>query len=103
MILGEGPAMFVLEPLEAARARGARVHAEIVGFGMSADACHITQPSADGAARAMRAALRDAGVQPECVGYINAHGTATPANDPAAVAAIRSVIGGHAEKLAVSS
>jgi nodulation protein E len=103
MILGEGAAMFVLEPLDAALARGARVHAEIVGFGMSADACHITQPSSDGAARAMRAALRDAKLAPEQVGYVNAHGTATPANDPAEIAAIRSVFGAHAEKLAVSS
>jgi nodulation protein E len=77
MILGEGGAMFVLEPLEAAQARGARVHAELVGFGMSADACHITQPSIDGAARAMRAALRSAKLAPEQIGYINAHGTAT--------------------------
>jgi nodulation protein E len=103
MILGEGAAMLVLEPLEAARARGARIHAEMVGFGMSADACHITQPSAEGAARAMRAALRDAGLAPEQIGYINAHGTATPANDPTEVAAIRSVFGGHAERLAISS
>ncbi len=103
MILGEGAAMFVLEPLDAALARGARVHAEIAGFGMSADACHITQPSADGAARAMRAALRDAQIAPEQIGYINAHGTATPANDPAEVAAIRSVFGAHSDRLAVSS
>jgi nodulation protein E len=103
MILGEGAGMLVLEPLEAARARGARIHAEIVGFGMSADACHITQPSAEGAARAMRAALRDAGLAPEQIGYINAHGTATPANDPTEVAAIRAVFGGHAERLAISS
>src|ERR1051326_8925708 len=82
MILGEGAAMFVIEPLEAARARGAHVLAEIVGFGMSADACHITQPSIDGAARAMKAAMRDAALAPEQIGYINAHGTATPANDP---------------------
>jgi nodulation protein E len=103
MILGEGSAMLVLEPLEAALARGAHVHAEIVGFGMSADACHITQPSSEGAARAMRAALRDAHLAPEAVGYINAHGTATPANDPAEVAAIRAVFGEHAGKLAISS
>jgi len=103
MILGEGAAMFILEPLEAARARGARIHAEIVGFGMSADACHITQPSSEGAARAMRAALKDASLAPEQIGYINAHGTATPANDPCEVAAIRAVFGPHAARLAVSS
>src|SRR5450631_878794 len=103
MILGEGGAMLVLEPFEAAQARGARIHAEIVGFGMSADACHITQPSAEGAARAMRAALRDAAIQPEQVAYINAHGTATAANDPTETAAIRSVFGAHANKLAISS
>src|SRR5271157_3421773 len=103
MILGEGAGMLVLEPLEAARARGARIHAELVGFGMSADAGHITQPSAEGAARAMRAALRDGGLAPEQIGYINAHGTATPANDPTEVAAIRAVFGAHAERLAISS
>jgi nodulation protein E len=103
MILGEGGAMLVLEPLEAARARGARIHAEIVGFGMSSDACHITQPSSEGAARAMRAALRDAGLDPARIGYINAHGTATLANDPTEVAAIRFVFGPHAERLAISS
>src|SRR6478672_754342 len=101
MILGEGAAMMVLEPLDAARARGAKIYAEIVGLGMSADAGHITQPSADGAARAMRAAMRDAGIAPEQIGYINAHGTATQANDPTEVAAIRSVFGPHAGKLAV--
>jgi nodulation protein E len=103
MVLGEGAGMLVLEPLEAARARGARVYAEIVGLGMSADAAHITQPSAGGAARAMRAALRDGGVAPEAIGYINAHGTATQANDPTEIAAIRSVFGAHAGKLAISS
>jgi nodulation protein E len=103
MILGEGGAMLVLEPLEAALARGARIHAEIVGFGMSADAGHITQPSAEGAARAMRAALRDSGVAPEQIGYINAHGTATQANDPTETAAIRAVFGCHAGRLAISS
>jgi nodulation protein E len=103
MILGEGAAMLVLEPLEAARARGARIHAEILGFGMSSDACHITQPSAEGGARALRAVLRDAALAPEQIGYINAHGTGTLANDPAEVAAIRAVFGAHADKLAVSS
>jgi nodulation protein E len=103
MVLGEGAAMLVLEPLEAALARGATVHAEIVGFGMSSDACHITQPSADGAAKAMRAALRDAGVAPEAIGYVNAHGTGTLANDATETAALHAVFGAHAGKLAVSS
>src|SRR5215471_7345206 len=103
MILGEGAAMFVIEPLEAALARGARVHAEIVGFGMSADACHITQPSSEGAARAMRAALRDAKLEPQQIGYINAHGTGTAANDISETAAIRAVFGAHADSLPVSS
>ena len=103
MILGEGAAMLVLEPLEAAGARGARIHAEIVGFGMSADAGHITQPSAGGAARAMRAALRDAALAPQQIAYINAHGTGTPANDSTETAAIREVFGAHAGRLAVSS
>jgi nodulation protein E len=84
MILGEGAAMLVLEPLDRARARGAHIWGEIVGFGM---------PSSKGAARAMRSALADAGVSPEQVGYINAHGTGTTANDPAEVAAIRDVFG----------
>jgi nodulation protein E len=103
MILGEGGAMLVLEPLEAALARGVRIHAEIVGFGMSSDACHITQPSSEGAARAMRAALRDGGLQPEQVGYVNAHGTGTAANDSSEAAAIRAVFGGQVDRLAVSS
>ena len=103
MVLGEGAGMLVLEPLEAARARGARIYAEIAGFGMSADACHITQPSAEGAARSMRAALRDAEIAPEAIGYINAHGTGTPANDSTETTAIRDVFGTHADRLAVSS
>lgn len=103
MILGEGAGMFVLEPLEAARARGARIHAEIVGFGMSADASHITQPSAEGAARAMRAALRDAALSPEQIGYINAHGTGTLANDISESAAIHAIFGSRVKDLPVSS
>ena len=103
LILGEGGAMLVLEPLEAARARGAKIYGEITGFGMSSDAYHITQPSPDGAARAMRAALRDAAVQREEIGYINAHGTATQANDATETAAIRQMFGPHADRLAVSS
>lgn len=103
LVLGEGGAMLVLEPLESARARGARIYGEMVGFGMSSDAYHITQPSSDGAARAMRAALSDAGVDREDIGYINAHGTATPANDATETEAIRKVFGAHADRLAVSS
>lgn len=103
MILGEGGAMLILEPLERALARGARIYAEIVGFGMSADASHVTQPSAEGAARAIRGALRDANIHPTQVGYINAHGTATQVNDPTETAAIRAVFGAHAGRLAVSS
>lgn len=103
LILGEGAAMLVLEPLEAALARGARPIAEIVGFGMSADASHITQPMATGAARAMRLAIRDSGLAPEQFGYINAHGTATEANDRIETAAIRCTFGEHADQLAISS
>jgi len=93
LILGEGAAMLVLEPLEAARARGATIWAEIAGFGMSSDAHHITQPSAVGAGRAIRAALADAGIGAEAVGYINAHGTGTQANDVTETEAIRGVFG----------
>ena len=103
LILGEGAAMLVLEPLDAARARGVPILGEIAGFGMSSDAFHITQPSPDGAARAMRAALSDAGFAPESIGYINAHGTATVANDATETAAIRQVFGAQADRLAVSS
>jgi len=103
MILGEGAAMLVLEPYEAARARGARIHGELVGFGMSSDAHHITQPSAEGAALALSAALRDADLPPESIRYINAHGTGTPGNDSTETRAIRQVFGGHAERLPVSS
>ena len=103
MILGEGGAMLVLEPLEAAEARGARVYAEISGFGMSADAHHVTQPTVDGPVRAMRAALCDAGLAPEQIGYVNAHGTGTRGNDTAEARAIREVFGLRAASPAVSS
>jgi nodulation protein E len=103
MVLGEGGAVAVLETEERARARGARIYGEIAGFGMSSDAAHITQPSETGAARAMEAALRDAGVSREAVGYVNAHGTGTTANDVTETQAIRRVFGGHADRLAVSS
>ena len=103
MILGEGGAMLVLETLEGAKARGAKIYAEIVGFGMSSDAHHLTQPSMEGPARAMRGALCDAGIAPEQVCYFNAHGTATPANDPTEAGAIHMVFGEHALRMGVSS
>ncbi len=103
MILGEGGAMLVLEPLDKALARAAKVYCEVTGFGMSADARHITQPSVDGPARAMRMALRDAGAAPETVDYVNAHGTGTEANDSTETTAIRQIFGEHADRLAVSS
>ncbi len=103
LVLGEGGAMLVLEPLDAALARGAKPLAEIVGFGMSSDATHITLPAPEGAARAMRKAIADAGLAPEQIGYINAHGTATEANDRTETAAIRLVFGDRADRLAVSS
>jgi nodulation protein E len=103
MILGEGGAMMILEPLGAAQARGARIYAEICGMGMTSDAHHLTQPTVDGPARAMQGALREAGMTPEQVGYINAHGTGTAGNDPVETKAIREVFGAHADQLAVSS
>ncbi len=103
LIFGEGAAILVLEPLEIARARGAHIWGEIAGFGMSADAHHIIKPNAAGAARAIRAAITDAGATPDAIGYVNAHGTGTLANDPVEIAALREVFGAHAEKLLVSS
>jgi nodulation protein E len=103
MILGEGGAMMILEPFEAAKARSAKIYAEICGLGMTSDAFHLTQPAVEGPSRAIRAALAEAGLALEEVGYINAHGTGTPGNDPVETRAIRAVFGAHADKLAVSS
>jgi 3-oxoacyl-[acyl-carrier-protein] synthase II len=102
---GEGGGILVLEDLESAKERGAPILAEIIGFGMSADAYHITAPpeGGEGAALAMKRALRSARVAPEEVGYVNAHGTSTPVGDVAETRAIRAIFGTHAERLAVSS
>ena len=104
-VLGEGAAVLVLETLEHARDRGAPILAEIVGYGLTADAYHITQPAEDGegGARAMAMALRKAGLAPTEVDYINAHGTSTPLNDRTETQAIKAVFGEHAYRLAVSS
>ena len=103
MILGEGGAVLILEPLDRAIARGATVLAEICGFGMSADAHHLTQPSSAGAAAAMRMALEDAGLHPHEIGYVNAHGTGTPANDAAESRALTLALGEHGRSVPVSS
>jgi 3-oxoacyl-[acyl-carrier-protein] synthase II len=104
-VIGEGGAVLVLEELENARRRDARIYAEVLGQAASADAYHIAQPDAEGTgpARAMRWALQDAGVAPQAVGYINAHGSGTPQNDVAETAAIKRVFGEHAYRLAVNS
>ena len=104
-VLGEGCGVLILEELEHAKARGATIYAEMVGYGATCDAYHITAPAegGEGAVRAIRLALKDGGVDPSEVSYINAHGTSTPANDANETAAIKTVLGDHAYKIAVSS
>ncbi len=104
-ILGEGAGILILEELEHARARGAHIYGEICGYGMTCDAYHLTAPNpeGDGAARAMLNAIADAGITPEDIDYINAHGTSTPVNDLMETKAIKQAFGAHAYKLKVSS
>ncbi|AKU91242.1 beta-ketoacyl-ACP synthase II [Vulgatibacter incomptus] len=102
-VQGEGAGVLVIEELEHAKARGAQIICELVGYATTADAHHITAPSPDGAPRCIQLCLNDAGLRPEEVGYINAHGTSTPLNDANETAAIKTVFGEHAYKLAVSS
>jgi 3-oxoacyl-[acyl-carrier-protein] synthase II len=104
-VCGEGAGLVILESLDHARARDARIYAEIVGYGLTSDAHHLTapDPEGDGAARAMAGALRDGGLEASAVGYINAHGTSTPYNDKFETLAIKRVFGDHARRLAVSS
>jgi 3-oxoacyl-[acyl-carrier-protein] synthase II len=104
-VIGEGSGMLVLEELGGALRRGATIYAELVGYGLSGDAYHLTgqPPDAHGAVRSMRMALRKAGVQPEAIDYINAHGTSTPINDPTETLAVKTVFGDHARALVMSS
>lgn len=104
-IMGEGAGVVILEELDRARARGSRIYCELVGYGMSADAHHMTAPCEDGAGavRVMRNAIRSAGIEPSAVHYVNAHGTSTPHNDRIETLAIKTCFGGHASSLAISS
>jgi 3-oxoacyl-[acyl-carrier-protein] synthase II len=104
-VMGEGAGILILEQMEHALQRGARIYAEIIGYGMTCDAYHITSPipGGIGAARAIQLALKDGNLQPEMVDYINAHGTSTQANDVTETAAIKKALGEHAYKIAISS
>lgn len=102
-VLGEGAGILIIEDYEFAKSRGAEIYCELAGYGYSADAHHITQPSADGPDRAMKMTLRDAGVNPEEVDYINTHGTSTPAGDINELKAIKVAFGDHARKVSISS
>jgi 3-oxoacyl-[acyl-carrier-protein] synthase II len=103
-VMAEGAAVLVLEEMDRARARGARIYGELLGYGTTADAYHMTAPRPDGiqAARAMRLAIEAAGLQPDSIGYVNAHGSSTPLNDPTESRVIRSVLGEHADRVVVS-
>jgi len=103
MVQGEGAGIFIFEDYDHAKARHAEIQAEIVGYAMSSDAADIVMPSKQGAARAIAGALQDAEINPEDVGYINAHGTGTAANDKTECAAVADVFGPHADKLMISS
>jgi len=104
-VLGDGAGVLVLEEYETAKARGARIYCELVGYGMSSDAHHMTQPAAGGvgAAKCMRNAFNDAGLNPDAVGYVNAHGTSTPAGDIAETDGLKAALGDHAYKVPISS